>query len=119
MRRLGRGDGLLLAVLLILLLGAYLLFGSKGGGSLYAEISIEGELYRRIELTGHRGRESLALATARGQNVVVVEDEEIFVSEADCPDKICVRTGRLSKAGDTAACLPHKILIEVKEGPLP
>lgn len=119
MRRWGRGDGLLLAVLLILLLGAYLLPGSKGGGSLYAEISIEGELYRRIKLTGHRGRDSLALATARGQNVVVVEDEEIFVLEADCPDRICVRTGRLSKAGDTAACLPHKILIEVKEGPLP
>ena len=41
---------------------------------------------------------------AGGENLIVVEDEEIFVQEADCPDKICVKTGRLSQVGQVAAC---------------
>lgn len=119
MNSLGRWDGILLAVLL-LLLGGFFLSGGRDGEAVYGEIHLEGELYRRIELTGHEGREVFEIETPRGRNTVVVEDESIFVDSADCPDKVCVRTGKLRKPGETAACLPHKLLIEiVKKGPQP
>ena len=34
--------------------------------------------------------------------------------DADCPDLVCVKTGKAQKKGDVIACLPHKLLIEVK-----
>ena len=43
-----------------------------------------------------------------------IEDESIAVVDADCPDLVCVKTGKASKKGDVIACLPHKLLIEVK-----
>lgn len=114
-----RGDlWLCLAAVALLLLAAFWAW-PRQQDTVYGEITLEGQLYRRIQLTGHRGREVIPVRTERGENVIVVEDEEIFVQEADCPDKICVKTGRLSKAGQVAACLPHKLMIEVKGGSEP
>lgn len=42
-----------------------------------------------------------------------VKDGAIAFINASCPDKICQNTGFLSKAGQTAACLPKKALLKV------
>ena len=67
-----------------------------------------------IPLTGHTGTEDIPIADAHGENTIRIEGESIAVVHADCPDQVCVRTGRAEKKGDVIACLPHKLLIEVK-----
>lgn len=49
-----------------------------------------------------------------GYNRVVIDNGEVYMENADCPDKICVKTGHISKAGETIVCLPHKVVIEIK-----
>ena len=71
------------------------------------------ELYD-IPLTGHTGTEDIIISDGDGENVIRIEGETIAVIEADCPDLVCVHTGAASKKGDVIACLPHKLLIEVK-----
>ena len=109
-----KGDRFLLLFLLVILLGAFFAFRQEAGEGCRAEITVDGELYERVQLTGHRGREELLVENSRGKNLIIIEEESIRVEEADCPDRICVKTGRLSQPGETAACLPHKLLIEVK-----
>ena len=109
-----KGDKFLLLFLLVILLGAFFAFRQEAGEGCLAEITVDGELYKRVQLTGHQGREELLVETSRGKNLIIVEGESIWVEEADCPDRICVKTGRLAHPGETAACLPHKLLIEVK-----
>ena len=43
---------------------------------------------------------------------LVYTDGRIRFAEADCPDKICVLTGKLSMVGESAACLPNGVLIK-------
>ena len=56
--------------------------------------------------------------TVNGRNghtlVIVIENGEAFVKTADCSDQICVQTGRLSRGGQTAACLPAGVLLTVE-----
>lgn len=47
-------------------------------------------------------------------NIVEVEPGRIRVKAANCPEQIDVRVGWLSKAGDIAVCLPHRLIIELK-----
>ncbi|MCX7921861.1 MAG: NusG domain II-containing protein [Clostridia bacterium] len=48
------------------------------------------------------------------KEVVLVEKGRIRFEDADCPDKVCVKTGWLSNKGDIAVCLPNKAMIKIE-----
>lgn len=48
-------------------------------------------------------------------NIVVIEHGKAFVREANCPDKICVNHSEISNVGESIICLPHKLIVEIKE----
>lgn len=48
-----------------------------------------------------------------GYNVIRVQDGQVSVTEADCPDQVCVRQGEISDDAVPIVCLPHKLVIEV------
>ncbi len=47
-------------------------------------------------------------------NRLVIEGGEAYISWADCPDHICIRTGRISRVGETVICLPNKVAVTVR-----
>ncbi len=48
-----------------------------------------------------------------GLLTVAVENGEVYVLNAQCPDKLCERHSRISKSGETIACLPFGITVEI------
>lgn len=48
-----------------------------------------------------------------GTNILVIEDGAAYMAEADCPDGVCINTGRISRTGERIVCLPNKLLVEV------
>ena len=46
-----------------------------------------------------------------GWNEIRIENGHICVSDADCPDKTCVKTGVLRSETIPIVCLPHKLII--------
>jgi hypothetical protein len=49
----------------------------------------------------------------RGELLLEVRDGGIRVVRADCPNRICVRTGSRSHSGDVIVCVPNKVVIRV------
>lgn len=49
------------------------------------------------------------------KNTVIIKNGEVYVSHADCPNQICVNTGKISKTGEQIACLPNKVLVEIRK----
>lgn len=77
-----------------------------------AVIYVGGEEYRRINLSESA---ELTLEPDTDPAVVIkVSGGAIYFESADCPDKLCVKTGKLSSAGDTAACLPAGVVITLE-----
>ena len=110
---LTRADRLLLASLALLSFAPLLLM-RESAPLRTAVISVDGNVRREIPLTTHRGRETIAIETAEGRNTIVIDDSAIAVNDADCPDRICVKTGPIRKKGEVIACLPHRLLIEIR-----
>ena len=48
-----------------------------------------------------------------GTNILVIENGTAYIREADCPDKTCVRAGRLTHVGESAVCLPNRVSVTV------
>jgi len=80
-----------------------------------AYITIQGQLYRRLELNSTLSPQEFTINSADGSNTVQIKDGEISVVHADCADKLCVKHPPAKNPGDIIACLPHKLIIEVKE----
>lgn len=52
--------------------------------------------------------------TANGFHYLVAwQDGQVRFAEADCPDKVCVRTGWISHSGEIAACAPGNLILKL------
>lgn len=113
MRFAKKTDFIVLLILLALCFAGWLIYGRVYGGSpAAAEIYYRSELVKTVDLT--EGRD-YRFSLAQKPNVVfhVYADGSIRFEKSDCPDQICVRAGRLRTAGQSAACLPNKILLKI------
>lgn len=41
------------------------------------------------------------------------EDGTLKFEESDCPDKVCINTGKIGMVGESAACLPNSIIVKI------
>ncbi len=49
-----------------------------------------------------------------GENILEIKDGKAHLTDASCPDKLCVNMGYISKTGQSIICLPNKVVIEIK-----
>ena len=49
-----------------------------------------------------------------GYNTLVIKDGKAYLSDADCPDGLCVGMGEIAYNGQSVVCLPHKVVIEIE-----
>ncbi len=103
--------------LAVLLMAVWLWEGKPdSGGDRIAVITVGGEPYQTIRLTDGK-RQEIVVTTPYGTNRFVVEGGAVSCVEADCPERICCQRGAIRKVGEVIVCLPHKVLVEVKEAP--
>ena len=55
-------------------------------------------------------------------NEFEIKDGYVTMTEADCPDHLCMKQKRISKTGGTIVCLPNRVVLEIvsresSEGP--
>lgn len=75
-----------------------------------ANVYLNGELVYTLPLDEDA---EVRVESENGYNVVKVENGEVRISEADCPDLVCVRTGAISGGTVPIVCLPHRVEIKV------
>lgn len=102
----------ILAVVLLLTAAVGMLavhFAGTDGGS-EVRITVGGEVYGTWPLSKDR---TIEVNTSYGHNVVVIADGEVFMQDADCPDRYCIRQGAIKSTNKSIICLPHKLVVEV------
>ncbi len=50
-----------------------------------------------------------------GYNIIEIKDGEICISQADCPDNTCVKTGVLKSEEMPVVCLPHHLILRFSD----
>ena len=48
--------------------------------------------------------------------VLTIKDGATAITENDCPNKICMKTGFVGRAGGTIVCAPNKIVVKISGG---
>ena len=97
---------------LLLLAGGLALalrLGREAGGQ--AVVRVDGRVTERHSLTKNG-----VYPLNGGSNILVIENGEAWLSEADCPDHLCVKMGKIRYNGQTITCLPNRLTVTVEGG---
>ncbi len=99
------GD-LFILLIVLCLVGAvlYSVFAPARGNA--AEVYSDGKLIATLSLKKNTVYELDHMQ-------IVVNGGKVWVEHADCPDKICEKTGKIYKKGQAIVCLPNKIAIRI------
>ncbi len=84
----------------------------------YAEIVQGGEVIETVPLAEAENAVEIRVGSEDGgYNTVRIDSGGAQVTEADCPDKVCVEQGRITDGTYPIVCLPHKLVVRLVTKP--
>ena len=102
----------MLAIVLLAALGAAFFIANTPRGAV--RIYQDGVLIDSFDLYDTERRSFAIENDAGGINIISVEYGRIRISEANCPDGLCVRQGWISGGTRPIVCLPHRLVINLE-----
>ena len=111
--KLKKQDIVLLAVMLagVLLLGAFLMLTRKSG----AEVIVKVAGKQVATFSMNKNTKYTIHGVNGGTNELIIEDGQVWLEEASCPDKLCVHQGKMQYSGQSIICLPNKVSVTIQD----
>ena len=116
-KKIRKNDIILIAVLALIAFVSYIGIGFFQGANTktgVAVVTIDGEEYGRFPLAVDT-TERIELPDG-SYNILEIRDGEADITDASCPDGICVNHRAVSKRGESIVCLPNKVAVEIENG---
>lgn len=88
-----------------------IILGMKKSDSTCVEVVQNNRIICRFDLSQEENRTFRVESPDGGWNDIKIENGEISIIDADCPDKTCVNTRVLRSESIPIVCLPHKLVI--------
>lgn len=105
-------DLLLAAAILILAAGFYI--GNRimnRTPAVIVEVSVDGVVSQQLDLS--KDGEYVIQGYNNGSNTLIIENGEAWISDATCPDKVCIHQGKISRSGEMIVCLPNLMIAKI------
>ena len=113
--KFNRYDAVVAAIVALLAVAVALWFylPKTQSSELTVVISTGGEETERVKLNNF----TEATVTHNGYTLRITADGSgVRVTDSDCPTQDCVRTGTISRSGQSIVCLPARIIIQLTGG---
>lgn len=108
-----KNDIVLAVVIVLLATAGLLLFNLLKVDGEYVSVKIDGVEKYRYSLEENIDTVIYSGENNEYENRIVIKDGVACVSQANCPDKICVGHRAVSKVNESIVCIPHKLVVEI------
>lgn len=105
-----KGDIILVAFLVALCAVLFAFSFTDENDILKAEIYLGGEKVQETVLSDMDESRRLKVG---GCELLIEKDGIAFIS-SQCEDQLCVKKGKLTRKGDAMACVPEKVVVNIK-----
>lgn len=116
-KKTGKNDIILIVAIFVLAIGSYLgirYYQKMNTNQAVAVVTVGGAEYGRYPLN-QNVTEKIELPDG-SYNILVIENGRADVTEASCPDRICVNHRAVSMNKETIVCLPNEVVVEIENG---
>lgn len=79
--------------------------------AMLVEVRIDGQVVETLNL--NKNTEITIDGYGGGTNHLVIQDSQINISQATCPDKVCIHQGNINQSGEMIVCLPNRMIAKI------
>ncbi len=107
-----KSDYILIAVLLCLAAIGWIFFHSQGQNkNKILIVQLDQTIIDKIDLNTIQGEVHRTIKVPDGTLEYRYDKSGAWIESSPCPDKICLHQGKITKTGDSIACVPEKVLL--------
>ena len=77
------------------------------------QVVVDNKVYEDIVVKDDNYKKTIKIETEEGYNYIYIHDGGVEITQADCYDEVCVKTGFIDRKGQIIACLPHKVHVKI------
>ncbi len=104
---------MIVTLLIIMCLVPFFIFGGRYADGDTVTVYRDGEIYGIYSLYEDR---EISIRSARGFNTLCLRSGQVYISDADCKGRDCIRSGSISSNGQFIICVPHGLYIVITSG---
>ena len=109
-----KNDIVLIGVILIIGLVLIIIINATKTEGSRVLITVDGKKYAELPLDKDT---TFTIKQEDGSiNILTVRDGQVDMTEANCPDKICVKHPNIHYNSETIVCLPHRVVLQIVDG---
>lgn len=113
LKQIKKGDIVLFLLIIVVCL---LWFLPKGESeNLKAEIYLDGEIIHSVVLSELEKEKTVAV----GGCEILLQNDGVTFKQSECDDKLCQKRGKMTRSGDSMACVPQKVVVVLKSEKTP
>ena len=75
------------------------------------EVSVDGVVVEELDLS--KDTQFVVKGYQGGTNTLVIEDGQVYITDATCPDKVCIHQGKINRSGEMIVCLPNLMIAKI------
>lgn len=112
-KRFGKQDAIVILVIVALCAGLlYFYYFRTGDNGEYAIVTVDGVEYGKYSLD----EEEVIQIRIDGEvtNTLTISNGKADMTDASCPDHLCVNQKAISKDKETIVCLPNKVVVTIE-----
>ena len=102
-------------VLAVVASGAWIFLGKSGAENPRVVIEVDGEIFADYDMDEVKGIVPISTENG-GENRLWVQEDLVFMDDANCPDQTCVKQGVIKDSTVPIVCLPHKVIVRIEGG---
>lgn len=104
------GDKILVVLILVIGIASLVAISRFKQPGERVVIEVNGQEVQRMDLD--RSQE-IVVSGSVGETRIKIDRGAVQVLSSDCPEKICVLTGKIRHAGEMIVCVPNKVVVKI------
>lgn len=110
MKKLTTADKLLIVVFACLVVASFAFVNALSGEGSVVLIQVDGAIVHKTSL---KETHIIAVHGTHGQLTVEIRGGKVAITQAQCPNHICVKTGWRTHSGEIIVCVPNNTVVRI------
>jgi hypothetical protein len=104
------GDKILMVLIIILGIVSLVALNRLRRSGDSAIIEVDGQIVQQLDL---KASKEITVHGSIGKTIIKIDQGAAQVIYSDCPEQVCVKTGKINRAGEIIVCVPNKVVVKI------